>query len=119
MKALGIFVALSGAVLLGWIAVQIAAFIRTATFSPDADFTTQVLLIPSPESLRDTMFYFNATLGGLLWVVEAGIAVALIVTGRRILAHERREQIAEKRAIERIVADRHGASAQPPDNQIW
>jgi hypothetical protein len=116
MKTLGALVALSGVAVLIWVVAQIVMFLSIAVFFPDADWRPQWLLVwlPSVEAVQNTAFLFDGIMGSLLWLAETAFAVILIVTGRRILAAERKDRLEEKQAIDRIIQSRlrSGATAQ-------
>ena len=120
MKILGVFVALSGAAVLIWVFAQLVLFLSAAVFFPNADWRPDdwfFLVLPSNQSFQNSLFYFNSIMGSLLWLVETALAVALIITGRRIVATERRHQHEEKQAIDRIVQDQRQRDAATTPQQ--
>src|SRR4051812_26419376 len=105
MKTLGALVALSGVAVFVWGVAQIVIFFSIAVFFPDADWRPQWFLVwlPSVEAVENTAFLFDGIMGSLLWLAETAFAVVLIVSGRRILAAERKDRLEEKQAIDRII----------------
>ena len=111
MQALGNFLLLSALLLLGLVVIQVAAFLSTAVFHVDVDWLPKgfptsfpIVALPGQNAVETGLSYFSATMGSLLWIFEIGIAVALLFTGRRILAGERKFQLEEKEAIDRAAS---------------
>ena len=104
MIVLGRLMLLSGAAVLAWVFLQIGGFLSTAAVHPDAlpEWGWVLIPIPSGESVDNGFFYFNAIVGSLAWLVEIGLAVLLIITGRRMISAERGLRAEDQRAIEQI-----------------
>jgi hypothetical protein len=108
MQILGNFLRVSGALLLLLVVAEIGAFLSTAVFHQDVDWIPKgfpsffpLVVIPGKEAVETGLSYFSAVMGSLLWIFESAFAVALIVTGHRIVRSDVKYRLEEKEAIDR------------------